>query len=607
MKKFYLYLIAILIYLTVDSQTVWVTNSLDRMTQKSVTGSGKNIDLQAARGEWESFQVIIKAGSSAVTINDLKLSNFTMRNTKIPTSSVTLFREHFIKIDTPSVQFGGTVYTNPSLGKGKYADALIPFVDPESGAALNGAKYDAIPYTTDANEIAAFWVDIQVPYSQAAGVYSANYTLTTTAGNYSGTVSLKVHNFTLPVQPTLYSHFQTWLPYSLSERKVLLRNKLSPGYVDPSDDKTLVPLGLNCANLGFWSGANYTTCTMDSPPSVSEMTREVEAHDTSLLLYNYSADEISDCQDLYDDVQEWGRTIHAAGAKQLITMVPEPQVADDGTGSPAVDIFPILPKQLMKYHKNVKAAQLLGSHVWMYTALVQDAHSPKWLIDFSPVGFRNVGMLSARQGLKGILNWSVDFGIYEGDKVWDDGYVFHNSDGFAFIGEGNMLYPGKQAGIDELVQSMRLKWLRDAVEDYEYYHLLSVCGQETFAQEQMKTVARTWYQWSKNIDSILNVRNTLAAAIENCTSTQNKSSVFANYSIQSLSVFPNPANSFLYFKTNLSFKTLSITNNIGQEVYRATDMAGRKLNITSFPKGLYHLTLYNTEGRIVAREKWFKN
>lgn len=587
---------------------VWVTNSLDRMTQKSSTGNTKNVTVQGAKGEWESFQVIIKAGSNTVTINELSFTRFKQGNKTIPASALTLYREHFIKVDTPTIQFGGTVYTNPSLGKGKYADALIPFVDPETGAALSGAKYDAIPYTADANEIAAFWIDIQIPQEQASGKYMSTFTLKTSAGDYSGTITLQVYDFVLPVRSTLYSHFQTWLPYNVSERKVLLRNRLSPGYVYPPDDAVLVPLGLNCANLGFWSGADILSCQMDPPPPANEMNAEVNAHDPSLLLYNFSADEISDCPNLYDDVKAWSRTTRAAGANQLITMVPVPQVANNGTGKPAVDIFSMLPKQLMEYNENVKVAPKLGSQVWMYNALAQDPHSPKWLIDFSPIGFRNVGMLSARQGLTGILNWSIDFGIYEGDKVWDDGYVYYNNDGFAFVGEGNMLYPGRQAGINELVQSMRLKWLRDAVEDYEYFHLLQQCGQEQYAQEQMKLVARNWYRWSKNIDSLLLVRNNLATAIQSCSIkgiSQSESHAITN---KTASIYPNPASDYCIIPYQVAYDRVLILDMAGRTVAekKITSNGNILIDIHHLNPGIYMISILNANGIVIRKEKIMK-
>ena len=63
------------------------------------------------------------------------------------------------------------------------------------------------------------------------------------------------------------------------------------------------------------------------------------------MLYDYSADEIGACPNLYSTVQSWAMNIHAAGLKNLVTMAPTPALFDDGstTGRSAVDIWVMLP------------------------------------------------------------------------------------------------------------------------------------------------------------------------------------------------------------------------------------------------------------------------
>ena len=100
-------------------------------------------------------------------------------------------------------------------------------------------------------------------------------------------------------------------------------------------------------NLGFWSGAQVNHCTMDPPPSVATLRRAVRSHLDGLHLYNYTADEISRCKNLYPRVRAWARRLHAVGVDQLITMVPVSQVMHDGAGGLGVDIFTLLPVALM--------------------------------------------------------------------------------------------------------------------------------------------------------------------------------------------------------------------------------------------------------------------
>src|SRR5260370_5647003 len=89
-------------------------------------------------------------------------------------------------------------------------------------------------------------------------------------------------------------------------------------------------------------------------------------------------------------------------------MSPTPALYNDGsgTGSSAVDIWVLLP--LMYNHSQTQVGEVLkkGDSVWSYNTLVQDAYSPKWLIDFDPVNFRiQPGFISQSLNLTGMLYW----------------------------------------------------------------------------------------------------------------------------------------------------------------------------------------------------------
>jgi hypothetical protein len=164
-------------------------------------------------------------------------------------------------------------------------------------------------------------------------------------GSDSGTVRLTVRDFTLPRTPAEDSEFlvERSPNQTRSVDRLLLRYGIQPDPVHPTWEPGLVKAGLESENLGFWSGAYYGHCTMAPPPKEEVLRDAVEQHLKRLRLYNYTADEISKCPHLYPRVRAWARRLHAAGAEQLITMVPTRQVMDDGTGRLAVDIFTLLP------------------------------------------------------------------------------------------------------------------------------------------------------------------------------------------------------------------------------------------------------------------------
>src|SRR5260370_40385888 len=100
-----------------------------------------------------------------------------------------------------------------------------------------------------------------------------------------------------------------------------------------------------------------------------------------------------------------------AGIKNLISMSPTPALYNDGsgTGRSAVDIWVLLP--LMYNHSKTQVGEVLkkGDSVWSYNTLVQDAYSPKWLIDFDPVNFRiQPGFISQSLNLTGMLYWRAE-------------------------------------------------------------------------------------------------------------------------------------------------------------------------------------------------------
>ncbi|MEP6513367.1 MAG: hypothetical protein ABJA79_05835, partial [Parafilimonas sp.] len=345
-------LIAFLHEISVAQIKVWAADALQRVDKKESPVKSPDIILKAAKNEWESFQVIVYAPSVQLTNVNFTVSDLKKNNSVIASSNITLYREHFVDVTKPTPTWGGLEYTNKSLGKGSYADALIPFNDPITNKPLNGAEIDAVPTEVNAGTNQIFWVDVHVPQNAEAGEYTGTYKVTSNGGNKSGTITLTVWNFNLPVRPSMYSSFQLYTSYNKYNVIGLLQNKLMPTHIDPADQEELInDWGLNTTNLGFWSGADITTCKMHDPPPVHKIKQSVKLYDTSLLIYNYTADEISNCSSLTDDVISWSQNLHKGGSNNLIVMIPDTDLFDDGLGNnrSAVDIWSELPVQLLKH------------------------------------------------------------------------------------------------------------------------------------------------------------------------------------------------------------------------------------------------------------------
>ncbi len=491
---------------------VWVVPSLQRVGPDDSAGSGTQAQLSAARGEYESFQIVVKAPSSSALSNvNVSVSDLTGPGGQmIARQNLSLFREQYVNVTTSSPNWGGA---NQPLPKGWYPDGLIPFVDPSTGQPPSGsATLKAVPFSLSASKNQPIWVDVFVPRGAAAGYYTGSFTVTSDQGSVTGQINLSVWNFTLPLKPSLKSSFLFWSAGNLAAIQELLRNRINPERVPTANQRSLIDnLGLTSQETGYWSGADISTCTMSAAPSVTSLRNTVAAQQPDLFLYNYTADEIDQCSGLYPTMKQWGYNLHQAGINNLVTMAPVPDLFDDGsgTGRSAVDIWVMLPVTYDHSVNNVKTAQAKGDEAWSYNCLVQDAYSPKWMIDFAPINFRiQPGFINESLGLNGLLYWRLD--LWSSDP-WNNVYT----SGFPnYPGEGMLVYPGSTVGISGVAPSMRLKWLRDGVEDYEYIELLKQAGQGSWALQVAAGVGANWSNWTKDINVLANARQQLGQQLD---------------------------------------------------------------------------------------------
>lgn len=234
---------------------VWVTSNLERIKREDLPKSKNRIDLYAARGEYEPFQIGIRAPNSGLTNVNVSVSNLSGPNNQvIPNSNITLYREHYVKVTHSSPNKKGS--SNPPLGTGWYADGLIPFLNPENQADIKDAELDAVPFNLKARNNQPIWVDIFVPRDTQAGEYDGTYTVSSDQGNVTGKIHLKVWNFELPIKPSLNSEFTFYEHKDKSDMVELLKHKLMPdAHFDPADEPELMEQwGLRSRSLPFGVG-----------------------------------------------------------------------------------------------------------------------------------------------------------------------------------------------------------------------------------------------------------------------------------------------------------------------------------------------------------------
>jgi hypothetical protein len=485
---------------------VWVEQSMIRVFKTTAPKSLSSITLYAARNETESYQVVVNGGARGLSRVNLSLSDLVgPGGARITKARMRPYREHYVKVSTSSPNYGGT---NRPGSRGLYPDALIPFTNPTTGATLNGrlkAANASIPARTNQ----PYWVDVKVPATARPGSYTGTATVTAAQGTRRVKVVLRVMSFTLPTKPSLRSSFLDWSQNPAVGRQ-LLDNKLMPAWTGSNTATWASRNGLNATNMYFYSGADISTCRMSAPPSLSTLqARATQLRQPGVQLYNYTADEIDKCSGLTRTLQAWARALHKVGAKQLVTMAPTPSLYSDGAGGHGVDNWVVLPWMYDKSPSRVREAITKGMAVWSYNTLVQDSYSPKWLIDFKPMDFRiQPGMINSSLGLTGLLYWKVNAATSD---PWNNVSTFQGG----FPGDGQLVYPGAQVGMSGgAAPSMRLKWLRDGVEDYDYVRLAKRAGRGTQALSITRSVGKNWHTWTRDVRALATARLKLALLLD---------------------------------------------------------------------------------------------
>lgn len=490
---------------------VWTESSLSRIWKNSSPASVNQIELYSAKNETYSFQIGIQAPPRGLTNVNVANSDLTGPNgAVIGRSNIALFREQYVSVPAaPAWLYSGS---NPPGQPGLYPDGLIPFVDPETGRVPEGGTLRAVPFNVAAGNNQPIWVDVTVPASAEAGTYSGTFTVTSDQGRATAVLTLHIWNFALPAVPSFKSAFHATPGHqNLYMSHELLRNRTSPDWFTLPDERTLIDeWGLNAANLWFSSGLGIGNClarSMPPAPSIAAIQAAKTKHQTDLLLYDFTADEIGRCPQAFAGMKRWAANLHAAGVQNLVTVVPTPDLEDDGTGTgrSAVDIWVVLPRQYDQSNSEIQKVLAKGDSVWLYNVLVQDDYSPKLESNFSPLDFRlSMGFISQSLRITGFQQWTVD---QWSQDPWNQVAVTGG------VPDGGLIYPGAPVGLVGYAPSMRLKWMREAINDFEYVQILKAMGQGAWALQQAMSVGPDWRNWTRDYTQVEAVRIALGNAV----------------------------------------------------------------------------------------------
>jgi hypothetical protein len=542
---------------------VWTLTETRHVLRNDPPGTGTTVKLGAARNEWVSFQMLLRSDEPvegvAVEAGDLQGADGSL----LRRAEARLYRQHQLHLDV------GT-YRNESFNPEWYPDPLIPFLHPLTGKKLEGARFTAVPFDLPANQTHGFWVDLYVPTNAPSGNYRGVYRVTAARNRVRDIpVSLTVWSFALPQAPTLVTEFgsprlrdyyrqraeqagepepsdwaavETQCAHLLSEHRFNAtppRELLTPK--PQSDGSFEIPVRQVQALREFVDRYHVNALQTPHPDSAvkdPESQRDTlrawlaafdraakELARSNVLFYTYLKDEPNTLED-YRYVQKWGRAVREARSVVKVLVVEQPwtepgfEGADSAWGDlyGAVDIW----CPLFSLHRQESAAkrQALGESIWTYTALCQGPPTPWWHIDFPLLNYRVPTWMAWRDGMKGLLYWGgMSYWRQSADPWTQAPYYSGNGQpqqgdkGIVFNGEGSLVYPARAVGYDGVVPTIRLKALRDAIEDYEYLAILQRMGKAAEAQEVVRSLTQTFFQWEKDPVAYEQARARLAAMI----------------------------------------------------------------------------------------------
>ncbi len=195
-----------------DEYAVWVADSVTKVQRGDNPPAGKPaVTLAAMRNEYESFQVVV-TGMSDVKRVDLTTSEFKgPGGAVIPASAAKRYRVNYVNCQ----------------GEGWLPDSLVPFADPNTNKRIGGVF--GAPFDVPSGTSMAVWVELHVPASAHPGTYSGSVAVTVN-GTAAARVPVKLEVW--PVTLANTTKLETYMCLKTQHSKRAYLNSLHNHRVD---------------------------------------------------------------------------------------------------------------------------------------------------------------------------------------------------------------------------------------------------------------------------------------------------------------------------------------------------------------------------------------
>jgi hypothetical protein len=530
----------------------WVTHATakTRPGDPVPTKFAQKIDLHAARNEFEAFQIVLHSTDPLAGLDVVVPDLSDGQGRTIPATSIKTYLVGTVPVTRPSREHGAT---------GDWPDPLLPRVD-----SWFQEKRNAFPFALSPRRNQAVWIEAYIPRDTRAGIYQGIVRVSASGTElFHVPLQVTVWNFELPSTSSFKTSFGFAAQSALKQHKgkytsdddlreisnlyskAALQHRISlhggtftPPQFTLSETRATLDWGIYDKNEGAFldgtvfgpkdplPGARYTSIDLrthggaDTDLKKTLYWREWARHfrEKGWLdrLFYYVKDEpvVKD----YPEVVRLASLAHEADPdiRTLVTIQRNPEMAGRvDIWTPLINCFELKPgfdsfcRETVTrsgYDADLREGRVLwwyqscGSHGCHIVGGPYFKGWPSYMIDDTAVSNRIMAWLAWRYRVTGELYFNINEAFSQPLDPWAAGlYLFGGN------GDGTLVYPGTVARLggthDIPVESIRLKLIRESLEDYEYFVLLGHA-----ADSLVSRMVQSLYQFENDSDKLYGER-----------------------------------------------------------------------------------------------------
>jgi hypothetical protein len=167
-----------------------------------------------------------------------------------------------------------------------------------------------------------------------------------------------------------------------------------------------------------------------------------------------------------------------------------------------------------RIYEQFRARQAAGEAGWWYVCCGPGEPYNNFFVQMDGFAHRLIFTQMYRLGVTGLLYWSTTYwnpGAGTKDP-WSDMATVKDINPQIY-GDGSLLYPGSKVGLDGPVGSIRLKLIRDGIEDYQYLRLLAAARGQEAALRASRALCDALTEYCHDAEQLESIRNKIAEEI----------------------------------------------------------------------------------------------